>query len=78
MGNAAVTPREVLVSTVPVIAVVSPDSGTLGRYAPLVAKGLIRLSPTTTADLDRLPQYDVPDDVSPLDVLLTERVEDDR
>ena len=47
-------------------------------YAPLVAKGLIRLKATTTSDLDQLPRYDVPDDVSPLDLLLAERAEDDR
>ena len=61
-----------------VIAVLLPGSGSLGRYAPLVAKGLIKLKATTTSDLDQLPRYDVPDDVSPLDILLTERAEDDR
>jgi antitoxin (DNA-binding transcriptional repressor) of toxin-antitoxin stability system len=61
-----------------VIAVLMPASGTLGRYSALVAKGLIRLKATTTSDLDRLPRYDVPADVSPLDVLLAARDEDDR
>jgi hypothetical protein len=50
----------------------------LSRYSPLVAEGLVRLSSTTTSDLDQLSQYKVPDDVSPLDVLLAEREEDDR
>jgi antitoxin (DNA-binding transcriptional repressor) of toxin-antitoxin stability system len=61
-----------------VIAVLLPGAGSLGRYAPLVAKGLIRLKATTTSDLDQLPHYEIPDDVSPLDILLAERAEDDR
>jgi antitoxin (DNA-binding transcriptional repressor) of toxin-antitoxin stability system len=61
-----------------VIAVLLPGSSGLGRYAPLVAKGLVRLKATTTSDLDRIPQYDVPPDVEPLDVLLAQRAEDDR
>jgi antitoxin (DNA-binding transcriptional repressor) of toxin-antitoxin stability system len=61
-----------------VIAVLLPGSGGLDRYSQLIAKGLIRLKATTTADLDRLPRYDVPGDVSPLDLLLDERAEDDR
>ena len=61
-----------------VIAVLLPGASGLGRYSPLVAKGLIRLKATTTADLDRMPSYDVPADVSPLDLLLETRAEDDR
>jgi len=61
-----------------VIAVLLPGSRSLGRYAPLVAKGLIKLKATTTSDLDQFPRYDVPGDVSPLDILLAERAEDDR
>lgn len=61
-----------------VIAVLLPGASGLGRYSPLVAKGLIRLKATTTADLDRLPSLDVPDDASPLDLLLESRAEDDR
>jgi antitoxin (DNA-binding transcriptional repressor) of toxin-antitoxin stability system len=61
-----------------VIAVLLPGSGTLGRYSQLVAKGLIRLKATTTSDLDRIPQYAVPEEASPLDLLLAERAEDDR
>lgn len=61
-----------------VIAVMLPGSGTLGRYSPLVARGLIRLKATTTSDLDRIPRYAIPDDVSPLDVLLSARAKDDR
>ena len=60
------------------IAVVVPGSGVLGRYVPLIARGVIRIKPTTTRDLHRLPSYAVPDDVSPLDVLLAEREADDR
>jgi prevent-host-death family protein len=60
------------------IAVVVPGSGVLGRYAPLIAKGVIRIKPTTTRDLDQLPSYAVPADASPLDVLLAERNADDR
>jgi prevent-host-death family protein len=60
------------------IAVVVPGSGVLGRYVPLIARGVIRIKPTTTRDLDRLPSYAVPGDVSPLDVLLAEREADDR
>lgn len=61
-----------------IIAVVVPGSGILGRYAPLIAKGLIRLKPVTTRDLDDLPAYQVADDASPLDILLAEREADDR
>lgn len=61
-----------------IIAVLLPGSGTLGRYSPLVAKGLIRLKATTTSDLDRIPRYPVPDDSSPLDILLAARAEEDR
>ncbi len=61
-----------------VIAVVVPGSGVLGRYAPLIAKGIIRIKPTTTGDLDQLPSYAVLDDASPLDVLLAEREADGR
>jgi prevent-host-death family protein len=61
-----------------IIAVVVPGSGVLGRYAPLIARGVVRIKPTTTRDLDHLPSYAVPDDVSPLDVLLAEREADDR
>jgi prevent-host-death family protein len=60
------------------IAVVVPGSGVLGRYVPLIARGIIRIKPTTTRDLDRLPSYAVPNDVSPLDVLLAEREADGR
>jgi prevent-host-death family protein len=61
-----------------IIAVVVPGSGILGRYAPLIAKGIIRLKPTTARDLDQIPSYAVPEDASPLDVLLAERQADDR
>jgi antitoxin (DNA-binding transcriptional repressor) of toxin-antitoxin stability system len=61
-----------------VIAVLLPGSGTLGRYAALVSKGIIKLQATTTSELDRIPKYPVPGDVSPLDLLLAERAEDDR
>ncbi|HEY9243933.1 MAG TPA: type II toxin-antitoxin system prevent-host-death family antitoxin [Streptosporangiaceae bacterium] len=60
------------------IAVVVPGSGVLGRYAPLIAKGIIRLKPTTSQDLGQIPAYDVPEDSSPLDLLLAEREADDR
>jgi prevent-host-death family protein len=60
------------------IAVVVPGSGVLGRYAPLIARGVIRIKPTTTKDLGQLPRYAVADDVSPLDVLLAEREADSR
>jgi len=59
-------------------AVVVPGSGILGRYAPLIAKGIIRMKPTTTRDLDQIPTYTVPEDASPLDDLLAERQADDR
>jgi antitoxin (DNA-binding transcriptional repressor) of toxin-antitoxin stability system len=61
-----------------VIAVLLPGSGTLGRYAGLVSKGVIKLKATTTSDLDSIPHYAVPADASPLDLLLAERAEDDR
>ena len=61
-----------------IIAVVVPGSGILSRYAPLIAKGIIRIKPTTTTDLDQIPSYTVPEDISPLDILLAERQADDR
>jgi prevent-host-death family protein len=61
-----------------VIAVLLPGSGTLGRYTDLVARGVIRLKAATTSDLDRLPRYTAPADVSALDLLLGERAEDER
>ena len=61
-----------------VIAVLLPGSGTLGRYTDLVARGVIRLKATTTSDLQRLPRYRTPEDVSALDLLLAERAEDER
>lgn len=61
-----------------IIAVVVPGSGILGRYAPLIAKGIIRIKPTTTRDLDQIPSYAVPEDASPLNILLAEREADDR
>ena len=61
-----------------VIAVVVPGSGVLGRYASLIASGTIRIRPTTTRNLSSLPRYEVPEDVSPLDILLAEREADDR
>ncbi|GAA0331496.1 type II toxin-antitoxin system Phd/YefM family antitoxin [Actinoallomurus spadix] len=61
-----------------VIALLLPGSGTLGRYSALVARGVLRLKSTTTNDLDRLPHYSVPADVSPVELLLAEREEDDR
>lgn len=60
------------------IAVVVPGSGVLGRYVPLIARGIMRIRPTTTRDLDRLPSYAVPEGTSPLDVLLAEREADGR
>lgn len=59
-------------------AVLRPGSGALGHYPSLAAKGLIRLKSTTTADLDQLRRYDIPEDASPLDLLLAEREADTR
>lgn len=61
-----------------IIAVVVPGSGVLGRYASLIAKGIIRLRPATNKDLGRIPTYAVTEDSSPLDLLLAEREADDR
>jgi prevent-host-death family protein len=60
------------------IAVVVPGSGVFSRYVSLIARGIIRIKPTTTRDLDQLPSYAVPGDASPLDVLLAEREADGR
>ena len=43
----------------------------------LVSKGVIRLGATTTADLDRVPRFSIPEEASPLDLLLADRAEDD-
>lgn len=61
-----------------IIAVLLPGSSTLGRYAPLAAKGIIKLQSTTTSDLGGITRYPVPADSSPLEVLLAERAEDER
>ncbi|TQN28474.1 antitoxin (DNA-binding transcriptional repressor) of toxin-antitoxin stability system [Haloactinospora alba] len=61
-----------------VIAVLVPGAGTLGRYSDLVAKGLIKLTSTTTGDLGQLTTFATSGDESPLDVLLAERAEDER
>ncbi|WP_326550974.1 hypothetical protein [Micromonospora sp. NBC_01813] len=62
-----------------VIAVLLPGSAALSRYAPLVAKGLMKLATTTTTDdLDQLPRYEVPADVSPLDLFLEAHEDEDR
>lgn len=61
-----------------VIAVVLPGSGVLSRYAPLVARGIIRMKPATTRDVGQVPTYPVPDEASPLDLLLADREADDR
>lgn len=55
----------------------SDKPGLLSTYYPLVVSGLIRLKATTTNDLDRLPSYDMPADVSPLEALLDVRAADD-
>ncbi|MGH3406304.1 MAG: type II toxin-antitoxin system Phd/YefM family antitoxin [Streptosporangiaceae bacterium] len=61
-----------------IIAIVVPGSGILGRYASLIARGVIRMKPTTTSHLDQLPSFTVPGDASPLEILLAEREADDR
>ena len=61
-----------------VIAVLLPGGEALARYVPLVTKGLVKLKATTTSDVDRIKTVPVPDDVSPLDLLLAERAEDAR
>jgi antitoxin (DNA-binding transcriptional repressor) of toxin-antitoxin stability system len=61
-----------------VIAVLLPAAGALDRYAPLIAKGLLRLKATTTDDLHRLPRYAVPAESDPLEALLAARAEDER
>ncbi|GAB3813263.1 hypothetical protein ACFOX0_21025 [Micromonospora zhanjiangensis] len=50
-----------------------PDPTASNLYAALMARGVIKLKATTTSDLDSLPRYRIPDDVSPLDALLAER-----
>lgn len=61
-----------------VIAVLLPGGEALARYVPLVTKGLVKLRGTTTSDLANIVKVPVPGDVSPLDVLLAARAEDDR
>jgi hypothetical protein len=58
--------------------VLIPRSEAMRRYAPLVSRGLLRLSATTTDDLDELPTFKVTGERSPLDILLAERDEDPR
>lgn len=61
-----------------VIAVLLPGGEALARYVPLVARGLVKLKATTTSDLDRIREVAVTSEVSPLDLLLAERADDDR
>jgi hypothetical protein len=61
-----------------IIVVPVPGSGVLGRYEALVVGGVICLKPTTTKDLDQIPNYEVPADSSALDLLLAERDADSR
>ena len=61
-----------------VIAVLLPGGEALARYVPLVTKGLLKLKATTTSDLDRVREVDVPSGVSALDLLLAERADDER
>lgn len=42
------------------IVILLPGSGTVSRYADLVAQGKIRLKAATTSDLDHFPRYDLP------------------
>lgn len=60
------------------IAIVVPGSGILGRYAPLIVRGVIRPKPTTTTNLDQIPSFAVPEDASPLEILLADREADGR
>ncbi|MDJ1137745.1 type II toxin-antitoxin system Phd/YefM family antitoxin [Streptomyces iconiensis] len=61
-----------------VIAILLPGSGASERYAPLVARGQIRLKAATVSDLARLPWLELPEDADPLGALLAEREEDPR
>ncbi|MGR8011333.1 type II toxin-antitoxin system Phd/YefM family antitoxin [Streptomyces hypolithicus] len=62
-----------------VIAILLPGSGPTARYSDLVAQGKIRLRAATTSDLDHFPRYVLPADAAdPLELLLTEREEDER
>ncbi|MFD8913980.1 hypothetical protein [Streptomyces sp. NPDC059575] len=55
------------------------DPASAARYAHLVARGQILLKAATTADLHRMPTYELPDGTpDPLEVLLAEREADDR
>ncbi|MEU9403398.1 hypothetical protein [Streptomyces sp. NPDC048242] len=57
----------------------APDPALAARYAHLVARGQILLKAATTADLDQMPTYELPDGApDPLEVLLAEREADDR
>jgi antitoxin (DNA-binding transcriptional repressor) of toxin-antitoxin stability system len=57
------------------IAIVAPARGPLGKYAPLVAEGRIRLKSFTTDDIDQLSFFD-PGDDDPVARLLAEREEE--
>jgi hypothetical protein len=61
----------------PVAANPAPGES-INRFASLVARGAIRPKMTAGEVLDRLRQYDIPVDVSPLDILLAEREADER
>ncbi|WP_432901677.1 hypothetical protein ACQP1S_31370 [Micromonospora matsumotoense] len=43
-----------------------------------MARGAIRLTVITTSDIDRLPRDDVPPQVSPLELLLAAREDEER
>ncbi|CAM2963746.1 type II toxin-antitoxin system Phd/YefM family antitoxin [Skermania piniformis] len=61
-----------------VIAVLLPGGAALARYAPLATSGLVKLAATTTSDIDRITTVEVPEGLSPLDLLLADREVDDR
>lgn len=58
------------------IAILVPASGRLGRYAPLVAEGKVRLTSFTTDDLDRRPVYATERPGSPIQTILAMKDED--
>jgi antitoxin (DNA-binding transcriptional repressor) of toxin-antitoxin stability system len=61
-----------------VIAVLVPGGPEAGRYAALAASGRVRFRPRRPDRGVRWPRYEVADDASPLETLLSMRDEDDR
>jgi antitoxin (DNA-binding transcriptional repressor) of toxin-antitoxin stability system len=59
------------------IAIVAPASGDMGKYAPLVADGRLKLKAFTTSDIRTIERHKTERDGSPIQTILDMREDDD-